>query len=495
MRRRGIGVLRSIGISLALAGVTVCVVPTGVASAAQVPRWRAPVLTWRPCEGAPQVQCSTLSVPMDWSHPLGPQIDLALTRLVATGPGKPLGTILFNCGGPGCPSAQVLKGAPNLFTPQLRQRFNIVAFDPRDTGESTRVKCGLPSLDLSIPRFPVRKSEYERLVAYNQSLARSCQKMTGAYLMNVGATDVVQDIEGIREALRDGKLNWLGLSYGTMLGAEYAERYPGNIRAMVLDGALDRALQEKVMLTEEASAAENGFTRWAAWCHRSSQCALHGQPVLQIWNRLVADANQSPIPTPGVPNGVNGVDIQNAADERFLLFKEPNALTQQTWASLGQAIVDALAGNATAFAPEVAPPPLSGGRAIECLDFPVVAQGFKGFEASIAAARKLAPDLGGAVQTLRIISNCVGWPQPSVNPRHVLHIKGVPPTLIVNSTHDPSTPYIWARKLQAQIPRSVLLTRDGDGHTSYLTSPCAQAVIDRYLISLVLPRPGDVCHD
>ncbi len=391
-----------------------------------------------------------------------------------------------------------MKGHPGIFTPRLRQRFDIVGFDPRDTGESTPVKCGLPAVDLSIPPFPRRKSDYLRLLKFNRALARSCQRLSGRYLMHVGAVDAVRDMEGIRQALRDGKLNWLGFSYGTMLGGEYAERYPHHIRAMVLDGALDRALSEPVMLADEARAAEDEFSRWATWCTTSAQCALRGRPVLRLWSGLITDANRSPIRAPDAPpgaRGITGTDIQGAADEAFLLFKHRNAASPTAdWSALGTLVAGALKGIVPS--PSAPPqPPMSGGAAIQCLDFPVQAHGYSGFAARVMLARKIAPLLGGNVQTMRIISECVGWPRPRTNPRHDLHVKGAPPILIVNANYDPSTAYPWALNLHVQIPRSVLLTRIGDGHTSYFTSPCAQRAIDRYLIHLAPPRVGAVCRD
>jgi pimeloyl-ACP methyl ester carboxylesterase len=481
-----------------VATVAVLLAGAGVSDAAASTGWRAPKLAWKPCSGAQPIECSTLSVPLDWSRPRGAEISLALARLRATGPGRKLGTVLFNCGGPGCASAQFMKGAPGIFTPRLRQRFDIVGFDPRDTGQSTPVRCGLPAVDLSIPSFPRRKSDYLRLLRFNHALARSCQRLSGAYLMHVGAVDVVRDMEGIRQALRDGKLNWLGFSYGTMLGAEYAERYPHRIRAMVLDGALDRSLSEPVMLADEARAAEDEFSRWATWCTTSAQCALHGGPVLALWSGLIASANRSPIPAPGAPpgaRGVTGTDIQGAADGSFLLFKYRNAASPDAdWSALGKVVADALR-RIVPSAPNVPQPPMSGGGAIQCLDWPVQARGYSGFAARLALARRIAPLLGGDVQTMRIISECVGWPRPRANPRHDLHIKGASPILIVNANYDPSTAYPWALNLHAQIPRSVLLTRIGDGHTSYFTSRCAQRAIDRYLIDLAPPRGGAVCRD
>jgi len=459
--------------------------------------WHAPHLTWRACQGAASVQCATLQVPLDWSRPSGPEVTLALTRLLATDPTRRVGTVLFNCGGPGCPSAQAVKGTPALFTTRLRRRFDIVGFDPRGTGESTPVRCGLPGLDPSIPFYPDTQAGYLRLVAFNRALARSCEKLTGAYLMHVGAVDVVRDMEGIREALRDGKLNWLGLSYGTMLGSLYAERYPAHIRAIVLDGALDRALSEPEMLSEEARTAENEFVRWAAWCQHSVQCPLHGRDVIGIWDDLIAHANRSPIPVPSVHRDVTGTDIQQAVDSAYLLFKRPNVFSRISWLSLGPALVKALHGDASQFTGPMPPPPDNpayGGLAIQCLDFPVHAANFAEFSDRIRNARIIAPHMGGAVQTGAILSECSGWPRPATDPQHFMHIKAAPPALVVNATHDPSTSYTWALSLQAEMPRSVLLTRDGDGHTSYLSSTCAQHAVDGYLINLTLPRPGTVCH-
>src|ERR1700736_4288425 len=128
---------------------------------AQAEAWPVPELTWKACEGAPGAQCSTLRVPLDWSRPQGTEVSLAMTRIPASDQRRRIGTVVFNCGGPGCPSAQVVKHAEALFAPELRQRFDIVGFDPRGTGDSTPVRCGL-ALDPSIPRFPRDETQYRR---------------------------------------------------------------------------------------------------------------------------------------------------------------------------------------------------------------------------------------------------------------------------------------------------------------------------------------------
>jgi pimeloyl-ACP methyl ester carboxylesterase len=457
-----------------------------------------PRLRWEACEGAPAVQCATLRVPMDWSRPRGRKIRLALTRVRAGDRRRRIGTVVVNCGGPGCPTAQVIKSKPDFVTTRLRERFDIVGFDPRGTGESTPVRCGRPSFDPSIPRYPATEADFGRLVAFNRALARSCRRMSGRYLMKVGDPEVVRDIEAIRAALRDGKLNWLGLSYGTMLGALYAERYPNRIRTLALDGALDRGQSEPGMLGAEARASAHGFERWAAWCRTSPECPLQGQDVLRIWDDLIAAANRSPIPAASVGRRVTGEEIQNTTDADFLLFKRPTVFGPVSWLSIGPAIVKALNGDASDFAARVGEPPTDpdyGEHAIECLDFPVQARNFAEFRDRVTIARIISPRLGGANQTGRLISGCLGWPRPKTDPRHFLHVRGAPPSLIINATHDPSTSYVWALSMQAQIPHSRLLTRDGDGHTSYLSSPCAQEAIDRYLIRRVLPPRGTACRD
>lgn len=438
-------------------------------------------LVWKACPNAPEAQCASLQVPVEWAQPRGPKISLALVRLQATDRQRRIGSVLFNCGGPGCPTAQLLKGLPQVITPKLRSRFDIVGFDPRGTGESAPIACAPSSSAAPPPRvFPASKADYARLVAFNRSLASACLRENGSLLVRVGADQVVQDMEAIRVALRDGKLNWLGLSYGTLLGEKYAARYPERVRTMALDGAIVPNESEQQMLLTEARAAEDGFNRWAAWCQGDPQCPLSGQGPAGVYDRLVAQANASPIPAPDAIDGVTGEDIQNATGE-YLLFTDTNPLTDQTWRALGPAIVRAMGGDASTFI--VTPTQ----HAIECADWPSQTTSFDALSAKVARARAVSPHLGGATQTGRMISACIGWPRPRGNPRRPIHVRGAPPILIVNANHDPSTSYAWARKMRAQIEGSMLLTRQGDGHTSYLTSRCAQSAIDMYLITRRLP--------
>jgi hypothetical protein len=212
---------------------------------------------------------------------------------------------------------------------------------------------------------------------------------------------------------------------------------------------------------------------------------------------LIATANRTPINAAATGAKVSGADIQQATDSDYLLFPRSNTFSPITWESLGPAVQGALNGDASAFTNANPPPPDNpayGEEAISCLDFPVQAADVTEFANRIRIAKIISPHLGGATQTGRIISQCSGWPRPARNPRHTLRVKGAPGALIINATHDPSTAYTWALSLQAELPGSVLLTRRGDGHTSYFDSSCARRAADDYLISRKLPARGSVCR-
>jgi pimeloyl-ACP methyl ester carboxylesterase len=460
-----------------------------------------PNAAWHPCSTSAEVECSRLQVPIDWSHAQGPKLRVALARLPATNPKHRIGSLLFNCGGPGCPTAQVIKTFKGSgFTDRLRARFDLVGWDPRGIGESQPLQCGRPWFHSGADVYPSTLEAFKRLVSRNRALARSCRRLSGPLVNNVGARSTVRDMEAIRKALGGDGLNYLGLSYGTMLGALYAQRYPERVRALALDGALDPSLSQPVMLANEASSAEDVFERWAAWCEATPSCPLYGQDVTEAYDNLIAAANQSPIPAPelGPEIRVSGEEIQYSTGANYLLFEQPTALFPEapSWHDLGPAIVKAQQGDASYFGTNAPGPPGDpqyGAIAVECLDFSSQVRSYADLRDYGILASDVSQHLGGASQTGEIASQCVGWPRPKPRPRRIFRARGAPPTLIVNATHDPSTTYEWALSLHAQIKPSRLLTRMGNGHTSYTVSPCARRFVDAYLIDRELPPRGATC--
>jgi pimeloyl-ACP methyl ester carboxylesterase len=483
---------------LALAVVLGVVAATPSASAAQFAdtRQSAYPISWKPCPDNPVVQCGTVRVPLDWARPRGEKITLALARHPATDPAHRIGALFVNPGGPGGGGVEIATAAHLIFSPELVSRFDIVGVDPRGIHGSTPVSCRVPDPRPGFTLFPRTEAQFDEMVRQNRELGQGCLERTGRLLGHVDTVSVARDHEAVRIALGEQKFNWLGLSYGTQIGANYAELFPHRVRAMVFDAALDHSASSLGLLADEIASEEDSFNRFAEWCRTTSTCALAGQDVARVYDELVARADASPIPVDGADHPVTGEDIR-LTTPGYLEFKEDTAFDRSGWARLGAAIRDALAGDASAFAfPRLQGEthPFFGQAAVACQDYAVEVRTFADMQRRIQLGRHLAPHLQGGSQSW-LVNRCIGWPVPPSNPSRALDVRGAPPVLIVNATHDSNTGYKWAHVVAGQIRGSVVFTRVGDGHTSYLTSPCARAVVDRYLVDRVLPGPAQVCTD
>jgi pimeloyl-ACP methyl ester carboxylesterase len=276
---------------------------TAPSSAAAAQSAQPATLTWHACaaDAPPTLECAELQVPLDYAQPGGPQITVGINRLKASDPARRIGSLIFNPGGPGGAATVLVAAAAGgipVFTPAVRERFDVIGMDPRGVGSSTPVRCDPAVWNDAVPLFPRDAAAFERLVAHNRALGESCLRLTGPLLGHVDTVSVARDLEALRLALGDGKLNYLGLSYGTQLGQTYAALYPQTIRVMALDGALDHAVPPVSMLTDEAVAYERAFGRFARWCAETASCALHGQDVEALFDRLVRQADETPLPAP-----------------------------------------------------------------------------------------------------------------------------------------------------------------------------------------------------
>ena len=441
-------------------------------------------IAWAPCPGSAVTQCGTLRVPADWSHPHGPKINVAVARHPADDPAHRIGTLFFNPGGPGDGGVKYVIAADTFFSDTLRARFDIVSVDPRGVGDSTPIRCGVPALTPDYTFFPRTQQEFHAMVAHNRAVARSCLQETGPLLLHADTVSVARDHEALRIALGVPTVNWLGLSYGTQLGAQYAQLYPKRTRAMVLDAVLDHSSSDVLLTAAAATTVEEAFNRFATWCDTAPDCALRGQDVAAVYDALVHRAQKHPIPVEGALRPVTGDDIRMNTP-MYLVLKTPNVLAPQlSWALFSQALKLAVAGDASFFA---WPPPngptdnIFARLANHCGDYASDIHTFADMQRRIEMGRQLAPHLQGASEFWQGVL-CVGWPFPVANPVARLDVQGVP-TLIVHANHDPSVSYQWAFELASQIRGSSVLTRNGDGHTSYYTSHCARAAMDQFLLT------------
>jgi pimeloyl-ACP methyl ester carboxylesterase len=462
-------------------------------------------LNWTACPfpGSPgELQCASLAVPVDYAHPDGLKTTVTVDRLRATGAHR-VGSLFVDPGGPGGSGTQWVYAESlgrNVFSAATRDHFDLIGLDPRGVGLSSPVRCDPALLNRPVSLFPTDEAGFQRLVARNQALGRSCRQLTGALLDHVDTVSVARDLEALRQALGDGKLNYLGLSYGSQLGATYAELFPDRIRTLALDGALDHSLSTVSLFTDESHAYEDSLNRFIDWCAQTTSCALHGTDVGRLFDTLVKAADRAPIPAPACAKAgdcrpsVSGEDIRFNTQGLLLFPSQRN--------DLALALRQAENGDASAFSQPVATGPnddaLNGSPiAIECLDWPTPIRTLHDLQQLRRLGQAVAPRLGGASQSWTALAGCIGWPAPVVNPPQPIRVQDAPPILITNATHDPSTAYPLAVRLHRDLPVSVLVTRDGDGHTSYLAHGTSHTrdAIDNYLATGRTPPPGTVYND
>jgi len=328
--------------------------------------------------------------------------------------------------------------------------------------------------------------------------------MTGPLINHLDTTNVVKDMELVRLALKDGKLNFLGQSYGSLIGSQYAELYPENINRMALDGIVDHSQSETSTLAGESTTYELTLNNFFDWCNTTTNCSLHGQDARTIFDSLIKTADTKPIPAPGcAPTGDNPCRADVTGEE--ILINVQGLLTGQNasivsptgWAELSSALLEATKGNATNLSTPLATSntfPDFAGTAIGCQDWLQTSTSLADLQLKTQMTAFIAPHTRGLSQTYSLQSGCIGWPAPVTNPQHYLDKKvaKAPPILLVNSWYDPSTSIVWANGVKNQMPGSVLVTREGAGHTSYFLSGDSSRAIDAFLLKGKMPKEGTV---
>ncbi|MFE3448166.1 alpha/beta fold hydrolase [Nonomuraea sp. NPDC059194] len=447
-------------------------------------------IAWAPCEEEPSAECGKLAVPIDWSRPTGPTIDLAIARRKATDPAARVGSLVINPGGPGGSGVEAAYGAPGFFTPELQKRFDIVGFDPRGVGRSHPVICSASVFNQMPHAVMKSQADFVRWTAYTKKLRADCRARTGPLYDHVDSVNVARDLDALRAALGEEKLTYYGISYGTLIGQMYAELFPNRIRAMALDSNMDHSLGVKAFLDSEAAAVEDAFDQFVGWCDQEPGCALHGKDVRAVWERILAKARSGQLYYPGVKD--------RPMTEIQVLWQGVLGNEGPAWQLLSE-MLRALDGGAP---PEWIPPlpgrgPVSGEvahlpTAILCQDYKLRVRNYKEYAALLRSSHRRAPDMRFNPMPIEDLPVCLN--HPTTNPQHRLRYTGSAPILLGNSLHDPSTPYSWSANVARQLgPNARLITYEGWGHRIYGKDECSTVPIDNYLISLTVPPPGFRC--
>ncbi|MFD8418056.1 alpha/beta fold hydrolase [Streptomyces sp. NPDC059466] len=482
------------------AGVTTLATALAVPTLAQADQegHRPPAagdIDWHDCADGDfkGMQCGTTRVPVDWSRPRGDSLTLALVRRPADDKAERKGTLLLNDGAGGS-SIDQLRLAMHFHLPEfggaLTRDFDLVAVDPRGVGHSTPIVCGEPSKPAGVSYFPKDEAAFDALKAHNRAFAEDCLRRNGRLAAHVDLTSTARDFEAVRIGLGERQLNWYGIHYSTLLGRTYAKLYPGRLRTMVLDTALDDTGSPLSRVTQEAATAGTAFDRFAAWCATSKDCALYGKDVAAEYDALVARADRDPIPTGTTAHQpLTGEDIREATQDQL-------TLSGTAWPELAKTIVNAQGGDATGFThdPDDTLDPVQV-QVPACLDNARPVQTLAQLTRLRKELARVSPHLGGAVRSYKAVAGCLAWPTPAEPVEAGAPVHGAPPALVLQSTHQALAPYRAGAALAAQLPGSVVLGREGDDYSMFLVSECARKATNRYLTTRALPAPGTLCTD
>ena len=455
-------------------------------------------LAWANCGGG--FQCATLRVPLDYAHPQRAQIGIAVVRHPAGDAAHRLGSLILNPGGPGGSGVDYARAATDVVSAPVLATYDIVGFDPRGVARSAPVSC---VDDRQMDTFvagdpdPQTAAEQDQVVAEAKLFDAGCQARSGSLLPHVSTRDAARDMDVLRQALGDQRLNYMGKSYGTYLGAIYAELFPTRVGRMVLDGALDPSVGAQQQGRDQAAGFELELRSFLADCAKlGAGCPTGADPVAgeQRIARLFTAVRTKPLP------GVGGRQLTEALAQTGIIAA---LYSTDTWGLLRQALTLAFAGDGRGLmvlsdaytdrgpdgryhSNEVA-----ANIAVSCLDQPQV-RSVADVQALLPSYREASPLFGAALAWSDL--PCAYWPVPPEGKPHAVHAPGAAPILVVGTIRDPATPYRWAQGLAAQLS-AALLTYEGDGHTAYRRgSDCVDSAVDAYLLRGAQPAKGLRCQ-
>ena len=438
-----------------------------------------------------------LEVPLDHDDPSGDTIELALLRVPADDPDNRIGSLLVNPGGPGASGIELAAAAPFFFGDDVLARFDIIGWDPRGVGASTAVTCGdgaffdeFTAAD-PVPDTPEEEAEVEALA---DQFVANCVAESAELLPHVSTVDSARDMDLIRRALGEEQISYLGFSYGTLLGATYADLYPERVRAFVLDGAYSRSLTSAELTEEQAIGFEGTLNAFLASCESSGCSYAAGDDPGAVLDELVAEIDNRPLPTddPDRPLtiglAITGMVLTLYDDSSWGMLDA--ALAEARFSKEGSQLLrlsdlyndrapDGTYDNSTA-----------AFVAIGCADSAPLSPAE--LDAIAQRLEETAPRFGPFFTSG---DSCADWPIEPVDDTRPFRAAGAAPILVIATTGDPATPYDWGVRLADELESGVLLTNVGDIHTAYGSSgPCVDDIVDAYLVDLVVPADGIRCE-
>jgi pimeloyl-ACP methyl ester carboxylesterase len=477
-------------------------------------------IVWSKCFGGP-FQCGTVQVPLDYDRPSGPTISIALARLPASDPAHRIGSLFVNPGGPGGPGAIfIAEAGPDLFTPEVRARYDLVGFDPRGVGTSSALRCfgnDRQWTPIFVPqRFPMTEDEFDAWITGDHYLDAACARRAGAIVEHRSTANVARDLDRLRAAVGDDVLRYAGVSYGSFLGTTYANMFPGHVGRLVVDGVLDpvawtTGAGDDALTLPFSSRLHSDAGAWATLREFFRLCDAGGDrcPFSGGAEDRYAELAQRLLDLPQVitfPDGTEGeldysVLVGITLGSMYFSPDWPELaafladVESQTSSKRVRTALRRFAGRPAWIAHRGFPRYFNAVEnfpAIACADSDNPDSYDAWWEAGIAADAT-APYFGRAWTWVSSI--CADWPFADSD-RYMgpWDHATANPVLVVGNEFDPATDYHGAQAVAGLLPDARLLTVHAWGHTSWFLSACADEAVARYLVDGTLPAPGAVCE-
>lgn len=485
---------RAVLAALAVIGCTAA--PSGPVRAAQAPTWTA----------CGSITCTTVRVPLDWSRPTGEQITIGVGWAPATKPRERVGTLYFATG-LAASSLDSLATNYSRLPAALRERFDLVAvgqrgFPHRSLAGTTTLHCGAePAFG---PLFPKTEAEYDRLVAGNRQRYAHCRAAGGDLVDHLDVDSQARDWDAVRALLHEDRVNVLTFVGGGAVAQQFAARYPERVRALALDGPLNRAAAGDQAYRLGARTARQELDRFAAWCAANapvpdpppvassptSGCALHGQDARAAYRSLIARA---PANVPGIDHPLDADEV--AALLSYFLVNGDVPPPGGGWVDLAATLLAAQRGNlvglAAMYAASRGSATAGAGQVATCSTVPPPRGGWPALRARIEQVRRAGGDTLGHSSAWENSVGCTGWPVTGLPP--VRTAVGVPAALFVVTAHDLYSPAAAVRALARRVPGSAILSNEDSGHIGYLQSGCVADAVNAFLVSGHAPTGGTGC--
>ena len=482
-------------------------------------------IDWKDCSNETTTfQCGTVTVPVDYEHPDGKTITIAVKKLPALDGDAEHGSLFLNPGGPGESGIGMVETGAPMFGEELRGAYDIIGFDPRGVGRSTPITCwsdeelnqhltdtkngksSTLSESISTVMLFSKDSSAQERIDRGASNAARCAKHSQVpeLLDHVGTRDVVRDLDVLRATNGNAKLNYLGISYGTYIGALYADLFPDRVGRTVLDSAMDpsKRLADELRV-EQVSFSEGVLRQYVEHCQAQSACPLTGSTDEAI-TQLAAFVNgldKNPLTTPDSDATINTQDATEIIHRHVLGQPDWDGLTAMLTPAMtnhdGTLMAKAMQGS-PGLLPEMTAEEAARsanamilGDAVVCNDNPDTGATASEWDEQAAAERKAYPFFGGISNSVE--AYCRGWGHRGTTPPQETHAEGSAPILVVGITGDVQTIYSWARGLAGQLDNGHLLTVEGYGHGAFDRNSCATTAITGFLVNGTMPDEGTTC--